>query len=277
MRRDWHASYDAFTRAGEDTPLGTDDLDALAVAAWRLGRGKESVRVAERVFTQLARTDPPSAAMKAVELGLAWFTRGDLNIGQGWMNRARRLLDGTPDGPTHGYLAYLDAAVAVMRGCARRSRFGFRRCAISAVRIDTPALTALCHVAEALAAIGEARMTEAFALLDEAMLPVLAGQVPLDWAGDIYCVVLNQCHQLADLPRMHAWTQSMERWCADFAASRHLRRSLRRAPAATTGGHRRLPPTPCAAGRCQPGIGGHQPLGRRRGLLPTRRGTPVAG
>ena len=51
------------------------------------------------------------------------------------------------------------------------------------------------------------------------MLPVLADQVPLDWAGDIYCVVLNQCHRLADLPRMQAWTQSMERWCADFAAS----------------------------------------------------------
>ena len=99
-------------RAGEDTPLGTDDLDALAAAAWQLGRGKESVRVTERVFTQLARTDPPSAAMKAVELGLAWFTRGDLNIAQGWMNRARRLLDGAPEGPTHGYLAYLDALVA---------------------------------------------------------------------------------------------------------------------------------------------------------------------
>ena len=51
------------------------------------------------------------------------------------------------------------------------------------------------------------------------MLPVLADQVPIDWAGDIYCVVLNQCHRLADLPRMRAWTQSMERWCNDFAAS----------------------------------------------------------
>ena len=85
------------------------------MAAWRLGRGKESVRAAERVFTQLARTDPQSAAMKAVELGLAWINRGDLNIGQGWMNRARRLLDGAPEGPTHGYLAYLDAAVAVVQ------------------------------------------------------------------------------------------------------------------------------------------------------------------
>ena len=52
--------------------------------------------------------------MKAVELALAWVTRGDLNIGQGWMNRARRLLDGAPEGATHGYLAYLDALVAGM-------------------------------------------------------------------------------------------------------------------------------------------------------------------
>ena len=109
VRRDWHASYAAFTRAGEDTALCTDDLDAMATAAWQLGHGKESLRLAERVFGQLARTDPPSAAMKAVELGLAWFTRGDFVIAQGWMNRARRLLDGATEGPTDGYLAYLDA------------------------------------------------------------------------------------------------------------------------------------------------------------------------
>ena len=216
-RRDWHASYEAFVRAGENSPLSTDDLDALAAAAWQLGHGKEAVRVAERVFAQLARTDPASAAMKAVELALAWFTRGDLNIAQGWMNRARRLLEGAPEGPTHGYLAYLDALMMIRDSKALALRVTSLREICG--RIDTPALTALCQVAEALAAISEARMTEAFALLDEAMLPVLADQVPIDWAGDIYCVVLNQCHRLADLPRMRAWTQSMERWCEDFAAS----------------------------------------------------------
>jgi DNA-binding CsgD family transcriptional regulator len=217
MRRDWRASYDAFTRAEDDAPLGIDDLDALAIAAWQLGRGQESVRVTERVFTQLARTDPPSAAMKAVELGLAWFTRGDLNIAQGWMNRAHRLLEGAPVGQTNGYLAYLDALMVMRDSEALAVR-------VQALRdicrqIDTPALTALCQVAEALAAISETRLTDAFNLLDEAMLPVLAGQVPLDWAGDIYCVVLNQFYYLADLPRMRAWTESMERWCADFAGS----------------------------------------------------------
>lgn len=217
VRRDWQASYDAFGRAAEDAPLTTDDLDALAAAAWQLGHGKEAVRVAERVFAQLSRTDPPVAAMKSVELGLAWFTRGDLNIAQGWMNRARRLLDGTPESPTHAYLAYLDALIA-MRDCdalAQKSRALREMCA----RLDTPAVTALCQVAEALVAIGEARIADAYGLIDEAMLPVLADEVPIDWAGDIYCVVLNQCHRLADLPRMRAWTQSMERWCNEFAAS----------------------------------------------------------
>src|SRR4029079_3905718 len=81
VRQDWHASYEAFVRASEAVPLNTDDLDALAAAAWGLCRAQHSVRAAERVFTQLSRTRPQSAAMKAVDLGLAWSNRGDLNIG----------------------------------------------------------------------------------------------------------------------------------------------------------------------------------------------------
>ena len=113
-RRDWRASYEAFDRAGVYAPLRIDDLDAFSFAAWRLGHVKEASRAAERVFAELTRTDPTAAAMKATELGLAWLVRGDLNIGQGWMNRARRLLAGAEEGPAHGYLAYLDANVAAM-------------------------------------------------------------------------------------------------------------------------------------------------------------------
>jgi len=220
VRRDWPMSYEMFTRAGANAPLNADDLNAMAVAAWQLGRGTETVRAAERVFGHLARTDPPQAAMKAVELALAWFTRGDVNIAQGWMNRARRLLDGASECATHGYLAYLDALVAAITG-DQSAELPQRVVQLRQLceRLDSPAVTALCRVAEALEAIVDARMADAYGLLDEAMLPVLADQVPLDWAGDIYCVVLNQCYRLADLPRMRAWTQSMERWCNDFAGS----------------------------------------------------------
>jgi DNA-binding NarL/FixJ family response regulator len=218
LRRDWLTSYESFARASQAEPLATDDLDALGAAAWRLGRCKESVRIAEQVFKQLSRSDPASAAMKAVDVALAWLTRGDLNIGQAWMNRARRLLEGAPEGPTTGYLAYLDAYIASCAGdtdALQRQVITLRE---MSARLDTPAMTSLCLVVEALAAIGEARMADAFGLIDEAMLTVLTDEIPIEWAGDIYCLVLHHCNRVADLPRMRAWTQSMERWCENFAA-----------------------------------------------------------
>lgn len=210
---DWHSSYVAFSRAGAIGPLAVDDLDAMATLAWRLGHGREAVRVGEIVYGRLARTDPNAAAMKAVEVGLAWLMRGDLTIGQGWMNRARRLLADAPEGAVHGYLAYLDAVVAVLTedvgALADRAAVLHRL----STQVDHPALTALSLVVEGMYALFDGRTTEAYGLLDEAMLPVLADQVPLEWAGDIYCMVLHHCHRLADLPRMRAWTQSMQRWC----------------------------------------------------------------
>ncbi len=61
-------------------------------------------------------------------------------------------------------------------------------------------------------------MAEAFGLIDEAMLTVMADEIPVEWAGDIYCLVLHHCNRVADFPRMRAWTQSMERWCEDSGA-----------------------------------------------------------
>jgi DNA-binding NarL/FixJ family response regulator len=51
------------------------------------------------------------------------------------------------------------------------------------------------------------------------MLPLVADEIPLEWAGDIYCLVLYHCHRMADVPRMRAWTESMRRWCDEVAAS----------------------------------------------------------
>lgn len=71
---DWETSYEAYSRAGGIAPLSVDDLDAMAGAAWRSGRAGEAMRVGELVYVRLARTDPNSAAAKAVELGSAWLS-----------------------------------------------------------------------------------------------------------------------------------------------------------------------------------------------------------
>jgi len=212
-RRDWRAAYDAFVSADGLGPMAMGDLDAYSGCAWRLGHIKEAVRLAERVYVQLVRSDPAAASMKAVDIGLEWLTRGDVNIANGWMNRARRLLAGSPPGATHGYLAYLEViAASAVQDTAELNRL-VQEMRTICDPLDDPSLTSLCLIAQAMAAFHEARVTDGYALVDEAILTLLTGEVRAEWAGDIYCVVLNLCHKLADQPRMRSWTEAMHRWC----------------------------------------------------------------
>lgn len=43
----------------------------------------------------------------------------------------------------------------------------------------------------------DGRTEPRFAQLDEAMLPVLAGRMSPEWAGEVYCTVINVCHEVA--------------------------------------------------------------------------------
>ncbi|WP_448466631.1 LuxR C-terminal-related transcriptional regulator [Mycolicibacterium sp. XJ870] len=222
-RGDWPAVYEAYVRADSVGPMTLDDLDAYATAAWRLGHSREAVRLAERVYGQMVRSDPPAAAMKALDIALEWLTRGDVNIAQGWMNRARRLLADTAAGPTHGYLAYLDAFLAVAQQDLDELTRRAEQMRALCEPLEDPSLTSLCLVAQAMAAFYDARVADGYALVDEAFLPLLAGDVRVEWAGDIYCVVLNLCHKLADRPRMRSWTDAMERWCDVNSTSTYYR------------------------------------------------------
>jgi ATP/maltotriose-dependent transcriptional regulator MalT len=58
------------------------------------------------------------------------------------------------------------------------------------------------------------RIGEGVTLLDEAMTAVTAGEVSSIAAGDIYCSVLEACHEVFDLRRAHEWTSALDRWCA---------------------------------------------------------------
>ena len=53
--------------------------------------------------------------------------------------------------------------------------------------------------------------------VDEAMLPVRAGEVAPEWVGLLYCDTMSLCFELLDLPRARRWTTLTERWCAGYA------------------------------------------------------------
>ncbi|WP_214467568.1 helix-turn-helix transcriptional regulator [Microbacterium flavescens] len=216
---DWSGALAGLSAAREDAPLDADDVAAMARAAWWLGRMPDSLAFAEEAFRGFLETDRNvDAAMTALQLGLLWITRGDLTIGNAWVHRARRLLADEPDGPAHAYLAYLDASLALMFQATVDWDEHVDRLADLARRFPDPAVEALALAGRGLAALRSDDSARGFALLDEAMLPVLAGRLPAEWAGDIYCTVIHVSHELAEFRRMEEWTRATERWCEQFGS-----------------------------------------------------------
>jgi ATP/maltotriose-dependent transcriptional regulator MalT len=213
-RGDWRAAYGHFGRAHKAAELNTDDLSAYGMAAWRLGYGRESIRLSEQAFNRLiAENNAQNAAMKAVEVALQWLNGGDWTITRVWLNRARRLLEKFPEDQTLAYLLYVESQLSVCEGQYDAGVERAEELQRFISRLDSPGLNALSLTASGLAKIPFARTNEAFADLDEAMMPVLADQVAVDWAGDIYCAVIHECFRLGDLSRMKTWTDAMEKWC----------------------------------------------------------------
>lgn len=216
-RGDWHAAHRHLSRARALSELDTADLGLLGSAAWWVGQVRESLEISEEVYHRLQDNgDGYGAAMKALNLGLLWFLRGDLVIASGWVNRARRILQDLPESQEHGYLLYLGTAVTIDFRDLRPAREAAATLQDMGRRLHAPALTSFGLVLTGLVDLRSGSTASGFAALDEAMLPVLAGQLPPEWAGDIYCTVIHACHELADLQRMRAWTHATEQWCEQF-------------------------------------------------------------
>lgn len=209
QRNDWRASYTAFVRADGVGPMPTDDLDAYSVAAWRIGRESEAVRLAERTYDRLARTDPGAAAMKAALLALQWHARGHDAVSQLWADRARGLLAGGSG--THGYLAYLDAATALASSDAAALTRAATALRETASKAGDATLSVLGRVIDGVVALLESRVAEGYGLLDDTLIPVLDERVPPEWAGDVYRLVLRSVDRV-DAAHRQAWTESMHRW-----------------------------------------------------------------
>ncbi len=152
--------------------------------------------------------DPRGAALAATYLGaLNYDVFGIESVSRGWLSRAARLLDRAGRCVERGY--YELASVA----CNIRDASALEESAAVALDLalefNDPDLEARALADGGLALINQGRLKEGFARMDEAMAPVVSGEIrnPVQGAM-IFCALLTSCERTGDLRRAEEWTQA---------------------------------------------------------------------
>jgi ATP/maltotriose-dependent transcriptional regulator MalT len=209
----WREAYAAFLSADEADPLGIEDLERLATAAYLIGRDEQFLRFVERLHRlSVDANDPERAARAAFWLAFGNLLRGDLGQTHAWTARGERLVLGR-DCAERGYLLLLTAEEQLRGGEAAAAR---------ATAADARAIGERCHDADLPAAarhvegralICQGQVRSGLQCLDETMLAVVAGELSPMMTGLMYCSVIETCRSVCDLRRAREWTAALSRWC----------------------------------------------------------------
>lgn len=220
-RGDWNVARRNLELAAQEAPLDSADLEILSRSVWWLGDVQGSMSLSEQIFHRLDDDHQVQAAARtALTLSMQWGIRGNLAVASAWLNRAHRLLENQPEVPEHGYLIYLEANDAMnMEGDPVPALAASVALKAMTRRHDSPELASFGYMLSGLAAVRTGDAERGFKDLDEAMLPVMAGLVPAEWGGDIYCSIIHLCYEMADFARMRAWTDALGTWCSRLSQS----------------------------------------------------------
>src|SRR5687767_7179167 len=148
---------------------------------------------------------------------------------RGWLARAERLLEGTDDTPAHAWFAVVRAYERLLTGDAADARQWARRAVEVGSKCD-PAACAIGRVAEARLLILDGDVHDGLALLDEAGVATISGDLDALSTGVVYCELVCALQGLAQYDVAEEWTEAMERWCETNAiGSLHGRCRVHRA------------------------------------------------
>jgi DNA-binding NarL/FixJ family response regulator len=212
----WVDAHSRLSAADRQAPLGPADLERLATAARLTGNDAESADLWARAHQAfLASGDQERAARCAAQLAIRLLLDGEPARSGGWLARARRLLDeGGRDCVEQGYLVLPPAIQSMFEGRIEASRAAFARAAAIGERFGDRDLTMLARHGEGRALIGLGEVERGVALLDEVMVAVTADELSPAIVGDVYCSVIEACHEIYDLRRAQEWTAALARWSA---------------------------------------------------------------
>lgn len=218
-RHAWQEAATWLQEADRVGALTAEDLEGLAEAFWWMGRGGDCIAAEERAFTTyLERGDEANAGRVAVALAKDHFVRQKAAVGQAWLKRAEQLLAAHTDSLGYGYLERMRALRAFDSEHDLKRGLEHARGALEiATRNGNRDLMALALHDQGWMLAKAGQLAEGNALMDEATVAAVAGELGPRATGIIYCNTIGTCEEMADYRRAGEWTEAAKRWCDRMA------------------------------------------------------------
>jgi DNA-binding NarL/FixJ family response regulator len=196
-----------------DAAREADRLDLLGEGLWWCGRIDECIVVRECAYSGF---DAIGMTRRAGQVAIWLFEhhcfKGRPAIGNGWLQRARRMLEGDNDCVEWGNLLLREAEVAHGEGDYAHAIDNANVALELAQRLRSTDLEA-----EALQTLGRVRIDDGslragMSHLDEAMLLAVEGRLGPYATGKVYCSLVGACEDVGDLQRAAEWTDATVTW-----------------------------------------------------------------
>ena len=213
-RYEWAEGYALLREADASAELAPEDLLLLGEAAMWNGHPEEVIATFERAYRgylQLGNT--LRAAYVATWIAHDQKNNLQMSVANGWMSRAKRLLDLEEEAPEHGYWALQQSLVEIGQGNHLESlglakqaeelgrRFGDRNLEIRGLQRQGNVL------------IEQGEVAEGKLLLDEASAAALAGELDPFSTLAVYCNTIGACRDVADFESAGEWTDRASDFC----------------------------------------------------------------
>jgi len=213
-RHAWREAFDLLTEADKAERLTSDDLMGLGEAAWWLGYLDDSIAAKERAYTGYSESgDGPKAAISALLIAQDYSAKLAPSIGAGWFNRAERLLEKEAESSAHGFLAFMNSLGAEAAGDLDLALSHAERTLDIGTRCGDRDLQGYGLLLRGRILVLQGHVKEGLALLDEATVAAVSGEIGPLATGIIYCMAITTTAALADYTRASQWTEASKRWC----------------------------------------------------------------
>lgn len=213
-RHAWGEAFEKLSAADAAGELSPAELDLFAEAAWWNGRLEQAIELRERAYGAATRAGMRDvAAMVAIRLGSDNIYRNRDVMAGAWLQRAERILEGVEENAGHGWLAVALAFRALITGDIERGLAESIRAEGIAARVGDRDLAALAQAEHGFGLIASGKVAEGMALVDEASVAAVGGELEPATAGGVCCTTIGACAAIGEWNRAAEWTEAQDRWC----------------------------------------------------------------